>query len=72
MPEQDLKELEQKLDELIDVCTNLEQQNQALQSNASSWREERAKLIEKNELARNKVEAMIGRLKSLDTEQGAN
>jgi cell division protein ZapB len=32
----------------------------------SSWTTERAKLIEKNELAKSKVEAMISRLKSLE------
>ena len=39
---------------------------QALLARHQEWAQERARLIEKNELARSKIEAMIGRLKGLE------
>ena len=44
----------------------LKSQNRALLASEKAWREERAHLIEKNEMARLKVEAMISRLKALE------
>ena len=46
----------------------LQQENAELKSRESAWQVERVRLIEKNELARSRVEAMITHLKSLDTE----
>ncbi|MEE3279702.1 MAG: TIGR02449 family protein [Pseudomonadota bacterium] len=62
----DLEALEDKVDELIDLCEVLATENQALKTNQQSWTTERAKLIEKNELAKTSVESMIARLKALD------
>lgn len=62
----DINTLTLKVVQLIDLCDRLQQQNQHLQSQERSWREERMQLIEKNDLARQKVEAMISRLKSLE------
>ena len=55
-----------KVDQLINICDQLQLQNRQLQTQERSWREERLQLIEKNDLARQKVEAMILRLKSLE------
>lgn len=66
MDEQEHKSLEHKVDELIMLCERLNNENNALKNKASNWTFERAKLIEKNELARAKIEAMITRLKSLE------
>ncbi len=62
----DLEALEDKVDELIDLCEVLATENQALKTNQQSWTTERAKLVEKNELAKTSVESMIARLKALD------
>tara|TARA_R110001599_G_scaffold42551_6_gene128079 strand:+ start:5077 stop:5295 length:219 start_codon:yes stop_codon:yes gene_type:complete len=62
----DINTLTLKVAQLIDLCDRLQQQNQHLQLQEKSWREERMQLIEKNDLARQKVEAMISRLKSLE------
>jgi cell division protein ZapB len=62
----DLEALEYKVEELIKLCELLARENLALRSQQSSWAMERARLIEKNELAKSKVESMIGRLKSLE------
>ena len=44
----------------------LKAQNRLLRQSEQAWREERAHLIEKNEMARVKVESMISRLKALE------
>ena len=51
---------------LVQRLEQLKAENRLLRANEKSWREERAHLIEKNELARHKVEAMILRLKALE------
>jgi cell division protein ZapB len=66
MEEPDINKLTVKVAQLIDLCDRLQQQNQRLHVQEKSWKEERMQLIEKNDLARQKVEAMISRLKSLE------
>ncbi len=66
MAENHLKALEQKLDELITLCHELNRENQSLKTESANWKRERQELIEKNELARNKVEAMLDRLRSME------
>jgi len=55
-----------KLEQLIQRIEQLKAQNHLLLANERAWREERAHLIEKNEMARLKVESMISRLKALE------
>ena len=62
----DLEALEDKVDELIALCEVLVEENQVLKSNQQNWANERAKLVEKNESAKARVESMIARLKALD------
>jgi cell division protein ZapB len=62
----DLETLERKVNELIELCSTLARENRALRAQQHNWSTERARLIEKNELAKSKVEAMISRLKSLE------
>ena len=66
MAENQLKTLEQKIDELISLCNDLNRENQALKSDSASWHRERQDLIDKNELARSKVAAMINRLRAAE------
>jgi len=61
-----IEELEQKIDDLIQVCDSLEKKHAVLEADKDNWHEERSRLLEKNEMAKNKVEAMIMRLKSLE------
>ena len=58
--------LEQKVSELIELCAVLSRENKALRAQQQNWTTERAKLIEKNELAKRRVESMITRLKALE------
>lgn len=68
MTSSNLSQLEEKLDKLIQLCDQLHSENHSLRERESSLLRERSKLLEKNELARSKVEAMISRLKNLDIE----
>ncbi|BFM14072.1 hypothetical protein R50073_02550 [Maricurvus nonylphenolicus] len=63
-----LTALEAKLDQLIQLVERQQKENQQLREKEGEWARERARLIEKNELARTRVEAMITRLKSLEQE----
>lgn len=66
MDEPDINTLSERIKQLIALCDQLQQQNRHLVAQERSWREERMQLIEKNDLARQKVEAMILRLKALE------
>ena len=69
MAENQLKTLEKKIDELIALCSDLNRENQSLKHESMSWQDERLRLVENNELARVKVEAMINRLQALEQEE---
>ena len=64
MKEMDI--LERRVGELISLAEQLSRENKALRTQQENWSVERAKLIEKNELAKSRVESMIGRLRSLE------
>jgi cell division protein ZapB len=66
MADTPLQALESKIDELIALCRDLNRENQRLQGERDGWLRERQDLIDKNELARSKVEAMIVRLRSME------
>lgn len=63
-----LNEIEVKLDALIMRCAELGKENAKLRANEEGWQKERSRLIEKNEKARSRVEAMISHLKNLEVE----
>lgn len=62
----DLQLLTARLEVLLHHYEQLKVQNRLLLHSEQAWREERAQLIEKNEMARVKVESMISRLKALE------
>ena len=66
---QELVHLEKRIDDLAELCASLQMENKSLRNQQTGLVEERARLIEKNELARTKVEQMIQRLKSLEAGQ---
>jgi cell division protein ZapB len=65
----ELRRLEQRVDELVAVLAQLKEENRALRLRQDSFSTERAGLLQKNEQVRARVEAMIGRLRTM--EQGA-
>ena len=63
----ELKRLEQRLVELVAVVEQLKDENRALRQRQESFAAERAALLAKNEQVRGRVEAMVGRLKAMET-----
>lgn len=68
MEELDIKKLEDRVDDLITAVERLQQENKSLRDNQASLLSEKAQLVEKTELARTRVEAMISRLKAMEDE----
>jgi len=66
MEESHIRSFSDKVEQLLAHCKKLESDNAALRELQEEWHSERAKLLQKNDLARNKIEAMIGRLKALE------
>ena len=66
MAKPSLVTLESRVDELIALCDELRTDNAALRAQQNTLLAERASLIEKSELARTRVEAMIARLKAME------
>ena len=65
--ERELKRLERRLDELVGVVAQLKEENRALRQRQDTLSAERATLMQKNEQVRARVEAMIGRLKAMES-----
>jgi len=65
-PLDEMDVLERRVSELISLTEQLSRENKALRTQQENWSVERAKLIEKNELAKSRVESMIGRLRALE------
>jgi cell division protein ZapB len=62
----ELRRLEKRLEELVVVCRQLQEENSSLRQRQDSLIAERASLLHKNEQVRGRVEAMIGRLKGME------
>ena len=74
MPEKEqtqteLAQISARIDELVALCRRLSEENRSLRQSQEQLSSERAGLIARNEQARTRVEAMIGRLKSLEQNQ---
>ncbi|MCP4288547.1 MAG: TIGR02449 family protein [Gammaproteobacteria bacterium] len=59
--------LESRIDELIRIISKLTEDNRSLLSRQERLIAERAELIDKTDMARTRVESMITRLKSMET-----
>ena len=66
MEQSEVQALADKLDKLIERCKKLEKDNALLRDLQDDWNRERSQLMHKNDLAKNKIEAMIGRLRALE------
>ena len=61
-----LRVLEDKIDQLIALCAQLNRENQTLKQENLGYQQERRDLIAKNEMARARVEATLQRLRSME------
>ena len=68
MEKDELRQLEQQVDDLLRVSRRMREENMLLKSQQSAWLTERTKLIERTELARGRIDKMVERLKELDSE----
>ncbi len=66
MFEHELKRLEKRVDALVRVCDQLQDENKSLKQRQDTLTAERATLLQKNEQVRARVEAMIGRLNAME------
>lgn len=66
MNEADLEKLEKRLDDLIHAFGRLKNENRALKTNESQLTEAHSRLRDKMQVARERIEGMIGRLKALE------
>lgn len=62
----ELRRLEKRLEELVAICRQLQEENHSLKQRQDALVAERATLLHKNEQVRGRVEAMIGRLKGME------
>tara|TARA_B100000941_G_C28026357_1_gene312600 strand:- start:100 stop:321 length:222 start_codon:yes stop_codon:yes gene_type:complete len=63
----DLSSLEDKIDDLITKVTTLSEENLQLRGQKESLTNEKFSLLEKTDQAKKRVEAMILRLKTMET-----
>ena len=63
----ELKRLDESIDGLLDTINQLKQENVQLRSQQDFLQVERSRLMEKTETARTRVEAIINRLKAMET-----
>lgn len=70
MSENTVEHLYHKVERLVELCEQLQTDNTELQAREEIWLAERSRLLEKNELARVRVDSMIRHLKSLQTNTG--
>ena len=62
----ELRRLERRFEELLVTVGQIKEENRALRQRQETLTTERASLLQKNEQVRARVEAMIGRLKSME------
>ena len=67
MPNEALKALELKIDELILLCNQLNTENQALKRKSSDWQQEKAKLMEKFSTANERVNTLLEKLRTAES-----
>ena len=63
MPNEALKALELKIDELILLCNQLNAENLALKRKSSDWQQEKTKLMGKFSIANERVNTLLEKLR---------
>ncbi|HMB71970.1 MAG TPA: TIGR02449 family protein [Gammaproteobacteria bacterium] len=64
--ELELQRIEKRVDELVRICDQLREENRSLRQRQDMLVAEKAGLLQKNDMVRGRVEAMIERLKSME------
>ena len=66
MSEGNFDSLNMKVDDLIELFSEMKLENQALKANERNWQSERKQLLERNQEAKSKLESILIRLKAMD------
>ncbi len=66
MESEQLKQLESRIDDLIDACERLKNENHSLRDDGDSMQSEHDELLEKTLQAKTRIKSMIERLKVLE------
>lgn len=64
----DLEQFATRVEELLALCDRLQQENARLRAQFNRLLNERGALMEKNETSRQRIEAMVTRLKTMEIE----
>jgi cell division protein ZapB len=62
----EIRKLEERVSTLVGLCKRLREENSSLRGRERDLTEVNAALVEKNRLARTRIEAIIGKLKMMD------
>jgi len=65
--DEELSRLEGQVASLLEIIERLSKENRSLRAQQESTASERANLLEKHDQVRNRVDAIVTRLKSLET-----
>ena len=68
MSDTDIIKLENRIDELITICDQLKNENTVLRERQEIMSKERERLIEKADLAKVRVEAILKRLRTMESQ----
>lgn len=68
MEKPDLQQLEIHIDALIQACHRLTEENHRLREQRTTLIAERDALLEKNTLARSRIESMLTRLRAMEVD----
>jgi cell division protein ZapB len=63
---EDIRQLENTVDQLLTFLDKIKAENNALKNKLDELSQEKAVLMQKNDQAKNRLESMITRLKSLE------
>ncbi|HTQ99179.1 MAG TPA: hypothetical protein VMH83_04280 [Candidatus Acidoferrum sp.] len=69
MSNSNFKALEDKVDELIRLCSDMKKENQLLRDRESQLRHDKETLLSKQQIARVRLEKVLRRLKSIEEGQ---
>lgn len=64
--EEEFRRLEQRVAELVDLCARLKDENRVLRGRIDTLSGERAQLLQRSEMARNRVESIVSRLRGME------
>ncbi len=66
MIDEEIKKLEDRVNTLLGVCRHLKDENQKLRTREQDLSEQNVRLSQRTQLARTRIEAIIGKLQSMD------